>query len=89
MDLGGWRTRSVFARYNVISEKDLGDAIERISGYVATRATERPKVRPLRDPRTKPAQSGRSRARATRGERPSERPIECAQGDSNTRPSDS
>ncbi len=51
MDLGGWRMRSVFARYNVTSEKD---AIERISGYVATRATEHPKVRPLRDPAQNP-----------------------------------
>jgi integrase len=26
MELGGWRTRSVFARYNVTSERDLADA---------------------------------------------------------------
>jgi len=54
MELGGWRTRSVFARYNVTSEADLAAAIERISGYVAERATEAPKVRPLR---TEPAQN--------------------------------
>ena len=47
MELGGWRTRSVFSRYNVTSERDLADAVERISGYVAERAAERPKVRPL------------------------------------------
>ena len=47
MELGGWRTRSVFARYNVTSESDLAEAVERISGYVAQRAAERPKVRPL------------------------------------------
>ncbi len=31
MELGGWRTRSVFARYNVTSERDLADALERVS----------------------------------------------------------
>jgi len=25
MDLGGWRTRSVLARYNVTSERDLAE----------------------------------------------------------------
>jgi integrase len=54
MELGGWRTRSVFARYNVTSEADLAAAVERISGYVAERATEARKVRPLR---TEPAQN--------------------------------
>jgi len=47
MELGGWRTRSVFSRYNVTSERDLADAVERISDYVAARGAERPKVRPL------------------------------------------
>jgi hypothetical protein len=28
MELGGWRTRSVFARYNVTSEADLAEAVE-------------------------------------------------------------
>jgi hypothetical protein len=31
MDLGGWRTRSILARYNVTSERDLADALERVS----------------------------------------------------------
>ena len=49
MELGGWRTRSVFARYNVTSESDLADAVERVSRYVTERAAERPKpkVEPL------------------------------------------
>jgi hypothetical protein len=50
MELGGWKTRSVFARCNVTSERDLAEAIERISGYVAERGAERPKARPLREP---------------------------------------
>lgn len=40
MDLGGWRTRSVLARYNVTSRRDLADAMERMTQYVATRAAE-------------------------------------------------
>lgn len=47
MELGGWRTRAMFARYNVTSERDLGEAIERVSGYLAERAADTPKIRPL------------------------------------------
>ena len=55
MDLGGWRTRSVLARYNVTSERD---AIERVSRYVAERSAETPKVQPLR---AEPAQNPHNR----------------------------
>ena len=48
MELGGWRTRSVLARYNVTSERDLTEALERLSRYVTERAAETPKVQPLR-----------------------------------------
>jgi integrase len=47
MELGGWRSRAVFERYNITSERDLADAIERVSGYVADRAADAPKIRPL------------------------------------------
>ena len=46
MDLGGWRTRSVFGRYNVTSERDLGELLARVSTYVSARASEEPKVEP-------------------------------------------
>jgi hypothetical protein len=47
MDLGGWRTRSVFSHYNVTSERDPADALDRVSAYVAERAEEPARVRPL------------------------------------------
>src|SRR5262249_25642508 len=47
MDLGGWRARSVLARYNVTSARDLADALERVTRYVAERSAETPKVEPL------------------------------------------
>jgi integrase len=59
MDLGGWRTRSVLGRYNITSERDLADALDRVSRYVADRAAEPPKVRPLRG---EPAQNPHNRA---------------------------
>ncbi len=47
MELGGWRTRSVFDRYNITSEEDLANAVEAISDYVHERASEPTKVEPL------------------------------------------
>ena len=69
MDLGGWRTRSVLARYNVTSERDLADALERVTRYVAERSAETPKVEPLRaepaqNPRNRPSSEGRRAKRA-------------------------
>ncbi len=54
MELGGWRTRSVLARYNVTSERDLADALGRVSLYVAERGSAAPTVQPLREPAQNP-----------------------------------
>jgi integrase len=68
MELGGWRTRAVFARYNVTSERDLAEAIARVGKYVEERATEAPKVRPLHHepPQNRHNQTARGGSRAGR-----------------------
>jgi hypothetical protein len=35
MDIGGWKTRSVFDRYNVVSERDLPEAAASLNRHVA------------------------------------------------------
>ena len=65
MELGGWRTRAVFGRYNITSERDLADAIERVSQYVADRAADVPKIRPLQG---EPAQNPHNRAARSRSQ---------------------
>jgi integrase len=45
--IGGWKTASMFARYNVVDERDLADAGERLSAFLAAAATAPPTVLPL------------------------------------------
>jgi hypothetical protein len=39
--VGGWKTDSMFSRYNVTAEEDLRDAMEKVTQY---NETERQKV---------------------------------------------
>ncbi len=52
MEIAGHRTRSILDRYNITSEDDLREAMQRTSDYVSTQAT-RSTVTPIR-----PAASG-------------------------------
>ena len=39
MEIGGWRTRSVFDRYAIITEDDIGDAVRKLEADLKQRAT--------------------------------------------------
>jgi len=39
MAIGGWKTRAVFDRYNIVDERDIKDAGRKLSEYVANRHT--------------------------------------------------
>jgi hypothetical protein len=50
MRIGNWKTRSVFARYNVIDERDLAEAGERLNAFLTEAASTPPTIVPLAPP---------------------------------------
>ncbi len=44
MTIGGWRTRDVFARYDIIDEADLADAAQRLDGKREREQIERARL---------------------------------------------
>jgi hypothetical protein len=51
MRLGGWKTRSVFERYNVVDARDLAEAQATLNAAFTTAPRT---IVPLRSPRTRP-----------------------------------
>ena len=41
MAISGHKTRSVFDRYNIVSERDLREAANRLNGYLQDRESQR------------------------------------------------
>jgi integrase len=46
--IGGWKTASMFKRYNVIDERDLLDAADRLDAFLETEVSAPPTIVPLR-----------------------------------------
>src|SRR5262249_18878252 len=55
MRIGGWKTPSMFRRYNVVDERDLSEAAERLSGFLTDATRAAPTVVPLNRARSRHA----------------------------------
>jgi integrase len=51
MRIGGWKTKSMFTRYNVVDERDLTEAGERLTAFLTEAASAPPTIVPLAAPR--------------------------------------
>src|SRR5262249_61992878 len=47
MRIGGWKTASMSRRYNVVDERDLTEAAERLMGFLTDAASAPPTIVPL------------------------------------------
>lgn len=44
MTISGHKTRSIFDRYNIVSEQDLRDAMQRTQNYLTTIKEKQPRI---------------------------------------------
>jgi len=49
--IGGWKTASMFKRYNIVDERDLAEAGERLSAFLTGAASAPPTIVPLAEAR--------------------------------------
>ena len=66
MAISSHKTRSVFDRYNIVSEEDLAAAVDRTQAYVEQARQEPPRVRPLTRAGGECAQNAHNSAESTR-----------------------
>jgi len=66
MRIGGCKTPSMFRRYNVVDERDLSEAAERLSGFLTDASRAEPTIVPLTNCSPEPRRGGRSPRNADR-----------------------
>ena len=59
MRIGGWKTASMFRRYNVVDERDLTEAAERLAGFLTDAASVPPTIVSLAAARSERSSSSR------------------------------
>jgi hypothetical protein len=69
--IGGWKTASMFKRYNIVDERDLADAGERLSAFLTSAASASPTIVPLGAARAARASGEREHGQNTDNQSPS------------------
>jgi integrase len=65
--IGGWKTASMFKRYNIVDERDLAEAGERLSVFLTDAASDAPTIVPIADARVARRATGHGQNTDNRG----------------------